>query len=122
LLMDLFVGIIEYRQKLDLLSGWVHHICYVIFLSIIYQYGWSNSFASCLICEVPTLAIAFGNICVNRRLSNKLIAIVFFLTRIVWCIIIAGMLIIYGEGYIRQITSLFILLLHSWWYMLMKKS
>lgn len=115
LLSDLVIGFLEYRSEIDVLSGWVHHIVYIEILRNFLVAEWSNSFTVCLICEFPTLLLAIGNVFPCARLNNGWIRLAFFPTRIVWCLVVGGNFLL-GQGWLRQICVIPILLLHTFWY------
>ena len=84
LFLDTLHGIFEYRAAFDLLSGWIHHLFYLVFLSHAYLLGYTVSFNTIAIMELPSIILA------GRRLFPKylghdiLFGVLFFLTRIVF--------------------------------------
>ncbi|KIP01198.1 hypothetical protein PHLGIDRAFT_381856 [Phlebiopsis gigantea 11061_1 CR5-6] len=90
LAMDLVIGSLHYRSSISLLTGWVHHITYILLLSlVIIPQSYAPLFALCCILELPTFLLAAGSL--DARLRNDyLFAAVFFATRIVLHIFITA--------------------------------
>ncbi|EKM51070.1 uncharacterized protein PHACADRAFT_177767 [Phanerochaete carnosa HHB-10118-sp] len=79
---DLLVGSMHYRSSISLLTGWIHHLIYIVLLTfLIIPYDFSSLFALLCILELPTFLLAAGSL--NSAFRNDYVfATVFFLTRI----------------------------------------
>jgi len=80
---DLFVGIVEYPEHMNFLSGYIHHIIYV-FINIISIYSKnSHIYTIFMVEEIPTFVLSIGSF--HRKYRNDtLFGITFFLTRILY--------------------------------------
>ncbi|KAI3607445.1 hypothetical protein WG66_004695 [Moniliophthora roreri] len=87
LLADLAAGVLHYRDQVNLLTGWVHHIVYVGIVEYAVRMGWGNVFCLCAFMELPTFILGLS-ILAPRTRSNILFAATFFLTRIVFHIVL----------------------------------
>lgn len=90
--LDLFYGLIFYREQLSLLTTYIHHTLYIwLMYFIITGDGifiktptpFSKAFMWCLIEELPTFLLALGSIFPSLR-SDLAFGISFFLLRIVY--------------------------------------
>ncbi|KIK73825.1 hypothetical protein PAXRUDRAFT_177398, partial [Paxillus rubicundulus Ve08.2h10] len=120
LIADLTMGVLHYRSKVNLLTGWIHHSIYVFIVDYALQMGWSHIFCLCAIMEIPTFILALAS--VNARLrSDVLFAICFFLTRIVLhavlgvSIIVQRKVVVGGSIYPGVIMAC-IFVLHAHWF------
>ncbi|KAJ7220848.1 hypothetical protein GGX14DRAFT_676218, partial [Mycena pura] len=86
---DLTVGAICYRSQMNFLTGWVHHVAYVGVNEIAIRQGCAHIFCLAAFMELPTFLLGLGTV-VPRLRSDRLFAIVFFLTRIVFHILLIG--------------------------------
>ncbi|KAG8221385.1 hypothetical protein J3R82DRAFT_1561 [Butyriboletus roseoflavus] len=81
---DLTMGMLFYRSKVNLLTGWIHHSVYVFIVEYAIQQHWSHIFCLCAVMEVrtfPTFVLAIGSI-IPRLRSDVFFALCFFTTRI----------------------------------------
>lgn len=81
--MDLSLGMIYYRNKIGLLTGWIHHITYIIVLIWAISNQFCSIFIMMCILEVPTFLLALGSMRVRLR-RDALFAASFVLTRILF--------------------------------------
>ncbi|KIJ60863.1 hypothetical protein HYDPIDRAFT_116731 [Hydnomerulius pinastri MD-312] len=81
LIADLTMGVLHYRSKVNLLTGWVHHSIYVFIIEYAVRMNWSHIFCLCAIMEVPTFVLAVASLDARLR-SDVLFAVSFFTTRI----------------------------------------
>lgn len=82
LIADISMGLLYYRSKVNILTGWIHHTVYVFIVEYAIRKKWSYIFCLCAVMEIPTFVLASASI--NPRLrSNAVFATSFFLTRIV---------------------------------------
>ncbi|KAI8646761.1 hypothetical protein BD408DRAFT_439854 [Parasitella parasitica] len=83
LVVDLVIGVVFYRSKIDMLTGWIHHITYLLVLS----WGIHNRLTAVFIMmcslEVPTFILALGSVRSQLR-QDYVFAATFLTTRIVF--------------------------------------
>lgn len=82
-MLDLLFGARYYPSETKLLSGYVHHIFYVGWISIVMYYNSSNGAVFFFVEEIPTLVMAIGSLFPALR-SDWLFGITFFIFRIVY--------------------------------------
>lgn len=82
LVADLLMGVIYYRSKLNLLTGWIHHTIYIFIVGYSCRMGWSHLFSLCAVMEVPTFVMAIASLNPRFR-SDVIFALSYFATRIV---------------------------------------
>ncbi|KAF8316065.1 hypothetical protein DL93DRAFT_787437 [Clavulina sp. PMI_390] len=78
---DLFVGRLYYRSQINIVTGWGHHIVYMVLVDYLIRWGWSHIFilAGCM--EIPTFHLAIASM--HPRLRQDIVfAVLFFATRI----------------------------------------
>ena len=83
LLADLIIGQIEYKEYIDLFTGYIHHSIYIFinFLSIVTNL--TSVYSLFFISELPTILLSIGRF--NSTLRNDYVfGILFFTTRIVY--------------------------------------
>ena len=83
LMSDIFWGLQYYPQHFELLSGWVHHIAYIVILYYIFIFGVSRGFALCCLEEIPTLILGLGRIFPTLR-NDVGFGATFFVFRVVY--------------------------------------
>lgn len=83
LIMDLCIGVIFYKNKIDMLTGWVHHITYLITLTWAIYNQYSSIFVMMCVLEIPTFLLALGSVRSHLR-RDYLFASTFLLTRILF--------------------------------------
>jgi len=96
------MGVIYYRSKLNLLTGWIHHTIYIFIVGYSCRMGWSHLFSLCAVMEVkfqfswlasayiesanliqvPTFVMAIASLNPRFR-SDVIFALSYFATRIV---------------------------------------
>ncbi|KAL5033911.1 hypothetical protein BDV3_003541 [Batrachochytrium dendrobatidis] len=83
LVCDLIFGWWYYKEQIDLITGWLHHLIYpvVIIASIVLQFP--GAFLIAAFMELPTIVLALGHMKRSFR-SEYLFGFLFFLTRIVF--------------------------------------
>ncbi|KAI9261424.1 hypothetical protein BDA99DRAFT_560302 [Phascolomyces articulosus] len=60
LAMDLCLGVLFYRSKINFLTGWVHHTAYLVLLTWVIHVHLNRFFVAMCILELPTLCLSFG--------------------------------------------------------------
>ncbi len=83
LVLDLVVGLVHYRQYLNPLSGWIHHIGYMVLLTHLLKRGLTALFCLSAIMEVPTFCLSLGHLWKPMR-HDLVFGFSFFLTRVVF--------------------------------------
>lgn len=87
LALDLAIGVIDYSEQLQLLSGYVHHVAYCALYSYLLYWGKTQFVLVGAICEVPTAIMALGTIAPALR-QDAGFGVSFFFTRIVWFVVL----------------------------------
>jgi hypothetical protein len=83
LIMDLVIGSIFYRNKVELLTGWIHHITYLCVLTWAISNQYTAVFIMMCLLELPTFILAIGSVRSYLR-RDYLFASTFVLTRIMF--------------------------------------
>ncbi|KAJ3342886.1 hypothetical protein HDU91_000475 [Kappamyces sp. JEL0680] len=83
MIIDLVLGVLFYPQRVDVLTGWVHHIIYTGIILEFMRFGIPGVLGSLTVIEIPTLLLALGNINKKWR-TNLLFGFCFFTTRVVY--------------------------------------
>lgn len=83
LIMDLCIGVLFYKSKIDILTGWIHHITYLITLTWAIHNQYSSIFIMMCVLEIPTFLLALGSVRSHLR-RDYLFAGTFLLTRILF--------------------------------------
>lgn len=120
LVADLLMGVIYYRSKINLLTGWIHHTIYIFIVGYTSHMGWSHLFTLCAVMEVPTLVLAIASL--NSRFrSDVIFALSFFATRIVLHISLCASMVasrhnVTNDSYGPGILMACIFPLHAFWF------
>lgn len=85
--LDLVVGVIEYRDKLQMSTGWVHHSLYYVLYTYLYSIGGTQYLIAGACCEIPTSIMALGTIFPALR-NDIAFGLTFFVTRICWFVLL----------------------------------
>ncbi|KAN0082344.1 hypothetical protein V8E55_008139 [Tylopilus felleus] len=93
LIVDLTMGMLFYRSKVNFLTGWIHHSVYVFIVEYAIQGHWSHIFCLAAVMEIPTFVLALGSIMPRLR-SDVFFAVCFFTTRIAFHIALCSSLVI----------------------------
>ncbi|KAF9408243.1 hypothetical protein BGZ94_002384 [Podila epigama] len=116
LLCDLVLGLIYYRAYLDLLSGWLHHLGYLVVVSALTQQQHiSTLFALGTPIELPTIFLAAGHIFPHLR-NDILFATSFLLVRIIYPIVMLPELYLNVEARLCWKVAVMALLVHLHWF------
>lgn len=112
LICDCVIGKAEYPKYMQSLSGYTHHIAYIIIniVSLISgQYGYYMLY---MIEELPTILLSIGSY--NKQYRNdNLFGLTFFATRIVYHVLLTWFL---RHDKLIVIFSLLVLPLHVYWF------
>lgn len=112
-LMDCVVGYKEYNKYLMSLSGYIHHIIYIIVSVLSIKLNIILPYMMFFIEELPTLILSLGKFNNNFR-SDRLFGVTFFLTRIVYHIFLIT--ITYNYHIMFPIIGTLALCVHSYWF------
>lgn len=122
LAIDLALGSVYYRSQITLLSGWIHHTVYIMIVELAIRRSWSHIFCLCAAMEIPTFFLGFMTLYPELR-SNILFAISFFLTRILFHIILGISYFLHdnrtqviGGSYLPSLLLAMIFPLHAMWF------
>jgi hypothetical protein len=112
LIMDLAIGIFEYKDYIDILSGYIHHIMYILINCITLYYNIFDKYLLFMISELPSLILNLG--CIEKSYRNNyLFGSTFFVTRILYHSFLVYSL---SESYLILFFGMLSLLLHLWWF------
>ena len=115
LILDLGLGCLFYRQRITLMTGWVHHLFYIVTLLWFLRLQISSMFTIVSILELPTLILAAGSM-VHEWRSDFLFGSTFFVLRLVahaWMMIALKK---YHRIQFMWIIALVIYPLHVYWF------
>ncbi|KAF9187964.1 hypothetical protein BGZ50_001653 [Haplosporangium sp. Z 11] len=116
LICDLVLGMIYYREFIDLLSGWLHHLFYFAVVSnASLQKNVSTLFAIGAPIEASTIILATGHIFPELR-SDTLFAITFVLCRIVYPLALLPELYMNVESRMWWKVAAMALIVHLYWF------
>jgi len=122
LAMDLTMGAVYYRDQVGLLTGWIHHPMYIMIVELAIRRSWTHIFCLCAAMEVPTFFLGFMALHPDFR-NNTAFAIAFFLTRILFHIILGISYFLpdnrkqaTGGSYLPSLLLTTILPLHVMWF------
>ncbi|KIY47739.1 hypothetical protein FISHEDRAFT_65989 [Fistulina hepatica ATCC 64428] len=87
LLSDLTIGAFQYREHINMSTGWIHHMLYIVIVEYAIRNGWAHVFCLCAIMELPTFLLGLAHLHPQLR-ANILFAVSFFTTRILFHIIV----------------------------------
>lgn len=124
-IIDLLFGSIYYSEHLDIGTGWIHHIFYVVMIracitgdAIIFRIApFTKGLGILLLLEIPTFILALGRILPKYR-SDLCFGITFFSFRILFhgyfilCTVLSNMSI--DPGHYFFLISTFII--HCYWF------
>ena len=83
LIFDTVLGVLYYPKYFNLLSGWVHHVLYLLLIRVLLQTNSTRALMPGFVEELPTAILAFGNLFPSLRM-DLLFGLTFLLTRIVF--------------------------------------
>lgn len=112
LIMDTYIGHKEYKQSMKALSGYFHHAVYTVINILSLYIGVFPLYLLHMLSEIPTFLLGIGSF--DSRLRNdNLFGTTFFLTRIVYHIILTWM---FRKHTLLLSLSLAALCLHIYWF------
>ncbi|KAL2918129.1 hypothetical protein HK105_202056 [Polyrhizophydium stewartii] len=83
LVCDLAIGYVYYKDQIDMVTGWLHHLIYPIVLLAVVLFQIPGAFMVAAFMELPTIILALGHMKRSFR-SEYLFGFSFFVTRIVF--------------------------------------
>lgn len=83
LITDLVIGVVFYRSKIELLTGWIHHITYLGVLTWAIHNQFTAVFVMMCSLELPTFILALGSVRSHLR-RDYIFATTFLITRILF--------------------------------------
>lgn len=111
--MDCVIGTKEYYKYLLSLSGYVHHIIYIIVSIVCIKLNIILPYMLFFIEELPTLILSLGKFNNNLR-NDNLFGFTFFTTRIVYHIFL--IIMTYKSHILIPILGISALGLHTYWF------
>ena len=111
-IMDLLIGMSEYPNYLETLTGYIHHTVYIIIGFVILHFNLAPLFLLMLIEELPTLFMNLASFDKSYR-NDELFGASFFITRILFHIVI---LYICRESSIILYLGIVVLGVHLYWF------
>jgi hypothetical protein len=81
MILDLIVGLVDYRKQIDLVSGYIHHALYLLLMFIALTSHWCTAVSVHHVLELPTLILALGSVFPALR-ADLAMGVTFFATRI----------------------------------------
>lgn len=115
LVMDLAIGVADYRQQIDPMSGWAHHVVYIALICNCLSRRICNLFIALGPLEIPTLMLAVGSIWPRLRMDLPM-GIAFFLTRLVWFVGVTHVMVVFDGFSLLVASGVLILPLHIHWF------
>jgi len=112
LIMDIYIGNKEYPSYMKSLSGNFHHGAYIIINMLSLYFGIYPIYLLHMLSELPTFLLSIGSFDVSFR-NDKLFGITFFITRILYHIVLTY---IFRKNNIMFYLSIATLGLHIYWF------
>lgn len=110
--IDCILSLLYYPNDFNVLSGWIHHIFYIVFVFFLVQFKSTHGFSYVFIEELPTAVLSLSHVFTSLR-SDWLFGSVFFLTRVVYHTWFIYKLITENSSY--WIVASIVLVLHVYW-------
>ncbi|EGD82643.1 hypothetical protein PTSG_03301 [Salpingoeca rosetta] len=83
LVVDLVLGVLFYRKYVDWLSGWLHHVLYLLLVWTLLEHNATGALMPPFLEEIPTALLGLGNMFPALR-QDLLFGFTFFTTRILF--------------------------------------
>lgn len=112
LIMDIYIGSQDYASSMKSLSGYFHHSVYTVINMVSLNIGLFPMYLLHMISELPTLILGIGSFDPSLR-DDNLFGITFFMTRIVYHIVLTWM---FRENTVLLGLSLATLAMHIYWF------
>ncbi|KAJ6452113.1 hypothetical protein C8R45DRAFT_1223669 [Mycena sanguinolenta] len=112
---DMLCGFLSYRSQIGLLTGWIHHLVYILITEVAIRASWAHLFCLAAVMELPTFILGLSTL-VPRWRSNVLFAVTFGATRIAFHLVL-----LYGLAMVRELRTPATILalvfpLHAMWF------
>jgi hypothetical protein len=120
MILDTVVGVLDYPDYFDLLTGWIHHAFYLTLIVALFYHGATHAQVHGFIEEIPVLILALGNLHPALR-RDLLFGFTFFVMRILYHIYLTVNFCSHlghkhPAVYYSALTSVLALLLHLYWF------
>lgn len=116
LVIDTTLGVFEYGEAFGVLSGWIHHIFYIGFLSHAYAHGYSVSFMYVLPMEFSSIFLAGGRLFKVLR-QDTLFGALFIIFRVIYhAYLLYGLVILASPKVTIWPPVLGVFFLHLYWF------
>jgi hypothetical protein len=112
LIMDIYIGSQDYASYMKSISGYFHHCVYMVINMVSLNIGLFPMYLLHMISELPTLVLGIGSFDPSLR-DDNLFGITFFMTRIVYHIVLTWM---FRENTVLLGLSLATLAMHIYWF------
>jgi len=120
MVLDLAVGVLEYREQIQVSTGWAHHFLYTVLYCELLRRGGTQFVIAGACCEMPTFIMALGVVVPAQR-RDMAFGVTFFFTRIVWFVLL---LCVYAVPAYNELVPpvLFVpplvaaIAMHCWWW------
>jgi len=112
LICDLVLGTIYYKSQMGILTGYIHHIVYIMITFLAFHRSETFYYTLFFIEEIPTFILSLGSIDPNYR-SNMLFGGTFFVFRIGYHTMLMYLL---RYNLIFMILGCSTLMLHTYWF------
>jgi hypothetical protein len=112
LIMDIYIGSQDYATSMKSLSGYFHHTVYTIINMLSLNIGMFPMYLLHMLSELPTLLLSVGSFDSTLR-DDNLFGLTFFITRIVYHIILTWM---FRDNTVILSLSLATLGMHIYWF------
>jgi hypothetical protein len=117
-MLDLLVGVFDYHENLGLITGFLHHTAFILFLPLTLYSHIEGAFLLLCLNEIPTLILSLGQMFRLFR-QDLLVGISFFLIRVIYTLTYTLLVVIKdtNEGKPYLLTILLpICILHIIWF------
>ncbi|EZG57650.1 putative transmembrane protein [Gregarina niphandrodes] len=116
--LDLIASFLFFREHMDLLAGWIHHICYILIVSHSLYHHWTYGLALVFIEEIPTFVLALGSVSPRRFRSESVFGYTFLVFRVVCHAVLTVLLCVkIKDHYFIKSITLLAMGLHAHWFM-----
>lgn len=121
-LLDIIIGLAEYREHLPLPTSWIHHAVYLRLMTWVLGLKSCGTFAAAAINELPSVLLSLGNLDKSLR-TDLVFGIVYFATRVSYtCLIFIYHVIWVTNSFYFQHVMGVVLIVHVLWFIQWRKS
>ena len=115
MILDLGIGFIFYRNEMDLMTGWLHHIYYIMFFVHVLRKDIAFMTNLIFLEEIPTLIMSIGKVIPYLR-NDLLFGLSFLFTRIVYHSYLIYKVLKCNICYYLSVPLLIALGMHFYWF------